>query len=118
MNILSRKKIPTACCCTLQAKASVQASAASDKKDQLAAVTHQQTDTARARQHAQQGLKAAQSALAELDSQRQQVDKDLKSLLRQVPELGSMMARYHTRHVNPLQIINVIRYYYSNMIKA
>ena len=71
----------------------MQASAASDKKDQLAAVTQRQTDTARALQGARQGLRTAQSALAELESQRQQVDKDLKSLLKQVPELSSMMAR-------------------------
>lgn len=83
----------TVCCYMLQAKAALQAAAASDKADQLAAITQQRTDAVTALQGLQQGLGAAQSAMAEVESQRQLVDKDLKSLVKQVPELGSMLAR-------------------------
>ena len=65
----------------------------------LQAITQRRTDAATALQALQRGLKAAESAVSELEIQRQQVDKDLKSLVKQVPELSSMLAR---------QVLNVV----------
>ncbi|KAL3152957.1 hypothetical protein ABBQ38_011987 [Trebouxia sp. C0009 RCD-2024] len=77
----------------LQAQAALQASAASDKTHQLAAITQLRTGAATALQELQRGLRAAQSTIGEVESQRQPVDKDLKCVLKQVPELSCMLAR-------------------------
>ena len=73
--------------------AEVQAATASGHTSRLAAIKQQQKQISRAVQDQQKALTAAERTFDALKSQKALVDKELQALVKQVPELSSMLAR-------------------------